>query len=54
MHVQDVAATTSLWTAGSLSARFGDVPLSRVRLDREPGAATEADVITLRDHEDRL
>ena len=51
---QDVLHPTSFWTAAQLVAWFGDVPLSRVRLDREPGTATEDDVIQLRDREDRL
>jgi Uma2 family endonuclease len=44
----------SAWTAGQVLSQFGDVPLSRVRLDREPGAATEQDVLDLYDREDRL
>jgi Uma2 family endonuclease len=42
------------WTAGRVVAQFGDVPLGRVRLDREPGMATEEDVVDLHDRENRL
>lgn len=45
---------TTAWTAGKVLSEFGDVPLSRVRLDREPGTAKEQDVLDLHDREDRL
>ena len=45
---------SSAWTAGRVVAQFGDIPLGRVRLDREPGTATEQDVIELHDRENRL
>jgi Uma2 family endonuclease len=51
-HVTD--ATTGTWTAADLVHRFGPIPLARVRHDPPPGTATEADVIRIHDHEDRL
>lgn len=42
------------WTAADLVDRFGPIPLSRVRQDPPPGTATEADVVRIRDREDRL
>jgi Uma2 family endonuclease len=46
--------TTTSWTATDLVARFGPIPLSRVRHDPAPGNATEQDVVWLHDREDRL
>jgi Uma2 family endonuclease len=41
-------------TAADLADRFGAMPLSRIVFDPPPGAATEADVVHLNDHCDRL
>lgn len=41
-------------TVADLIASLGDVPLARVRLDPPPGTATEADLLRLMAHEDRL
>ena len=46
--------TTTTWTATDLVARFGPIPLNRVRHDPAAGTATEEDVIRLHDAEDRL
>ena len=43
-----------LWTASEVIARFGDIPIARIRTSPPPGEATEADVIELHDHHDRL
>jgi Uma2 family endonuclease len=40
-------------TVADLIASLGDVPLSRVRLDPPPGTATEADLLRLREADDR-
>lgn len=42
------------WTALDLVQRFGAIPLHRIRRTPPPGAATERDVIEIREHEDRL
>jgi hypothetical protein len=42
------------WTAADLVERFGAIPLWRIRLEPPPGAATEEDVIAIRDREKRL
>jgi Uma2 family endonuclease len=42
------------WTAGDLFERFGPIPLHRIRMEPAPGSATEADVVTIHDHEGRL
>jgi Uma2 family endonuclease len=42
------------WTAADLVYRFGPIPLHRVRIDPAPGAATERDVVKIRDREERL
>lgn len=41
-------------TLADLVERLGGVPLSRIRLKPAPGTATEADVISIAAHEDRL
>ena len=46
--------TPSLWTASEVIARFGDIPIARIRTTPPPGEATEADVIELHDRHDRL
>jgi Uma2 family endonuclease len=43
-----------IWTASDVIARFGDIPLARIRTSPAPGEATEADVIELHDRHDRL
>jgi Uma2 family endonuclease len=43
-----------LWTASEVIAHFGDIPIARIRTSPAPGEATEADVIELHDHHDRL
>jgi Uma2 family endonuclease len=43
-----------IWTASEVIARFGDIPIARIRTTPPPGEATEADVIELHDHHDRL
>jgi Uma2 family endonuclease len=45
---------TTVWTASEVLARFGDIPIVRIRTTPPPGEATEADVIELHDHHDRL
>ena len=45
---------TTDWTAADLLARFGPIPLRRIRHDPAPGTATEADVIELYEREKRL
>jgi Uma2 family endonuclease len=37
-----------------LAARFGDIPLARIRFTPPPGEATEEDVLAIHDHEGRL
>jgi Uma2 family endonuclease len=43
-----------IWTASEVIARFGDIPIARIRTTPPPGEATEADVIELHDRHDRL
>lgn len=43
-----------VWTATELAARFGAIPLNRIRHDPPPGLATEDDVVEIHDHENRL
>ena len=43
-----------IWTASEVLARFGDIPIARIRTTPPPGEATESDVIELHDHQDRL
>lgn len=43
-----------IWTASEVIAHFGDIPIARIRTSPAPGEATEADVIELHDHHDRL
>jgi Uma2 family endonuclease len=43
-----------VWTASEVIAHFGDIPIARIRTSSPPGHATEADVIELHDHHDRL
>jgi Uma2 family endonuclease len=44
----------TVWTASEVIAHFGDIPIARIRTSPAPGEATEADVIELHDHHDRL
>ena len=48
------APPATVLTAADLVARFGPMPLDRVRYDPPPGSATESDVIEIHDREDRL
>src|SRR5687768_14859142 len=48
------APTVRYQTAAEWLHDLGDVPLDRIVFDPWPGSATEADVIRLDDHEDRL
>jgi Uma2 family endonuclease len=43
-----------IWTASEVIARFGDIPIARLRTSPPPGEATETDVIELHDRHDRL
>jgi Uma2 family endonuclease len=43
-----------IWTASDVIARFGDIPIARIRTSPPPGHATEADVIKLHERHDRL
>jgi Uma2 family endonuclease len=43
-----------VWTASEVIARFGDIPIARIRTTPPPGEATESDVIELHDRHDRL
>lgn len=43
-----------IWTASEVIAHFGDIPIARIRTTPPPGEATEANVIELHDHHDRL
>lgn len=45
---------TTIWTASEVIAHFGDIPIARIRTNPPPGHATEADVISLHEHDDRL
>jgi len=42
------------WTVADLQRRFGPIPFSRIRQNPPPGTATEDDVLSLNDHENRL
>jgi len=44
----------AVWTAADLAARFGAIPLNRIRHDPPPGLATEDDVVEIHDREGRL
>ena len=43
-----------VWTASEVLARFGDIPIARIRTTPPPGEATESDVIELHERHDRL
>jgi Uma2 family endonuclease len=54
-HVATVSDTGLVnWTASEVLARFGDIPIARIRTTPPPGEATECDVIELHDRHDRL
>jgi len=42
------------WTAADVVARFGPIPIHRIRMPPEPGTATEDDVLAVHDRENRL
>ncbi|TWU14550.1 hypothetical protein CA54_34190 [Symmachiella macrocystis] len=42
------------WTAVDLAARYGAIPLSRIRLPHDSDPATEEDVVDIHDRENRL
>lgn len=50
----DPILKTDPLTMADLLAQLGDIPPFRVRLRPPPGEATEADVLALHDHENRL
>jgi Uma2 family endonuclease len=43
-----------VWTASTVIAHFGDIPIARIRTSPAPGEATEADVVELHERHDRL
>jgi Uma2 family endonuclease len=43
-----------VWTVADILARFGALPISRIRQDPAPGTAKEADVTRIHDREKRL
>ena len=51
-HVTE--STPKTWTAADVVARFGAIPLDRIRHDPPPGAGTVEDVVQIDAHEDRL
>ena len=51
-HVTE--STPKTWTAADVVARFGAIPLDRIRHDPPPGSGTVEDVLRLDAHEDRL
>ena len=51
---QVVEPETATWTAADLVARFGPIPLNRIRHDPAPGTATEDDVVAIYGREKRL
>jgi len=53
MHPLD-GLTVPEWTAADLVARFGPIPLWRIRQDPAPGMATEQDVLDIYEREKRL
>jgi Uma2 family endonuclease len=52
--LQSPAASVSYATAAEWWDALGNVPLERIVFNPPPGTATEADVVRLDDHEDRL
>jgi Uma2 family endonuclease len=51
---QTTESSSVTWTAVSLAANFGAIPLERIWTHPAPGEATEEDVIEICDHHDRL
>jgi Uma2 family endonuclease len=51
---QAIESPPAVWTAVDLVARYGAIPLDRVRTNPPPGSATERDVIEIHDRENRL
>lgn len=51
---QTLEVSARIWTAEDLAARFGAIPMNRIRTDPPPGMGTIDDVVYLDDHEDRL
>ena len=49
-----VGRTDNEWTVADLLAHFGPIRHGRIRQDPPPGSATEQDVITIHDREQRL
>ncbi len=49
-----MASVHTAVTVSDLLSQLGDIPASRVRLQPAPGTATEADVVTVHDREQRL
>ncbi len=49
-----MATTSTDLTVGDIFAKFGPIPLRRIRQDPEPGKATEQDVEDIHDRENRL
>jgi Uma2 family endonuclease len=52
--LQTTDSSTEVWTAVSLAASFGAIPLDRVWTSPAPGEATEDDVVEICEHRDRL
>jgi Uma2 family endonuclease len=48
------APLPSDWSMGDLQRFLGDVPAERIRLFPSPGTATEADLLAILDHDDRI
>jgi Uma2 family endonuclease len=51
---QVIDSSPEVWTAVSLAASFGAIPLERIWTHPAPGEATEDDVVEICDHRDRL
>jgi Uma2 family endonuclease len=51
---QTTNSSSEVWTAVSLAACFGAIPLERVWTHPAPGEATEENVVEICDHRDRL
>ena len=51
---QTTDSSAEVWTAASLAACFGAIPLDRVWTHPVPGEATEEDVVDICEHRDRL
>ena len=49
-----LGSTQGEWTVADLAAHFGPILHGRIRHDSPPGSATEKDVITINDRENRL